>query len=96
MGLLAFTLDSEAFVSPKDYLRLERKTIHKHEYIAGKIIAMVGASYAHNRICANRTVEIGNQLRSKSCSLVGSDLHLQVLNNSTFFYPDLTVEWGKP
>ena len=96
MGLPAFTLDPEEFVSPEDYLRLEREAVHKHEYIAGKIIAMAGASYAHNRICANLTVEIGSQLRGKSCSLVGSDQRLQILNNRAFFYPDLTVVCGSP
>jgi Uma2 family endonuclease len=96
MGLSAFTLDPEEFVSPEDYLRLEREAVHKHEYIGGKIIAMAGASYAHNRICANLTVEIGGQLRGKSCSLVGSDQRLQILNNSAFFYPDLTVVCSKP
>ena len=96
MGLPAFTLDSEDFVSPEDYLRLEREAEHKHEYIAGKIVAMAGAGYMHNLICMNIGAEIRNQLRGKSCSVVGSDQRLQILNSSAFVYPDLTVICGKP
>ena len=96
MGLPAFKPDSEEFVSPDDYLRLEREAEHKHEYIAGKIVAMAGASYAHNRICSNLTGELYNQLRGKSCSVVGSDQRLQILTSSAFVYPDLTVVCGKP
>ena len=57
---------------------------------------MAGASYAHNRICANMTVAIGSQLRGKSCSVVGSDQRLQILSGSAYMYPDVTVVCGKP
>lgn len=33
MGLPAFQADLPAYVSPADYLRLERDAAHKHEYI---------------------------------------------------------------
>lgn len=56
----------------------------------------VGASFAHNRIAANLTIEIGVQLKGKSCSVVGSDQRVQVLSESTFVYPDLTVVCGPP
>ncbi|GAA4350887.1 Uma2 family endonuclease [Hymenobacter saemangeumensis] len=96
MGLPAFQLEASDYVSPDDYLRLEREAEQKHEYLAGKVWAMAGAGYAHNRICANLTVELGSQLRGKSCFVVGSDQRLQVLNASAFVYPDLTVVCGQP
>lgn len=96
MGLPAFQSDFEEFVSPEDYLRLEREAEHKHEYIAGKIVAMAGAGYMHNLICMNLGGEIRNQLRGKSCSVVGSDQRLQIMSGSAFVYPDLTVVCGKP
>ena len=96
MGLPAFQTEPTEYVSPEDYLRLERQSEVKHEYIKGKIRAMAGAGYAHNLICANLTIEIGSQLRGKSYSVVGSDQRLQILSGSTFTYPDLTVVCGKP
>ena len=45
--------DSSPFVSPADYLRLERAAEFRHEYFRGDIQDMADASYAHNTICAN-------------------------------------------
>ena len=96
MGLSAFQTEPTEDVSPEDYLRLERQSEVKHEYIKGKIRAMAGAGYSHNLICANLTGEIYSQLRGKSCSVVGSDQRLQILSGRAFTYPDLTVVCGKP
>ena len=96
MGQAVFETTATTYVSPDDYLRLECESIEKHEYFYGEIRAMAGASYAHNRICANMTVAIGSQLRGKSCSVVGSDQRLQILSGSAYMYPDVTVVCGKP
>ena len=65
MGLPGFQTDSPDYVSPEDYLRLERAAEYKHEYFDGKIRAMAGASYAHNLICNNVAFELTGQLRGK-------------------------------
>ena len=96
MGLPAFQTDSTEYVSPEDYLRLERAAEFKHEYYEGEIRAMAGAKYAHNRLCANLTIEIGSQLRGRSCAVVGSDQRLQILSGRAYVYPDLTVVCGPP
>ena len=96
MGLPVRQTDNPDFVSPEDYLRLEREAESRHEYVEGKIIAMAGAGYAHNLICANLTGELYSQLRGKSCSAVGSDQRLQIMSGSAFVYPDLTVVCGPP
>ena len=96
MGQPTFQTEPAKYVSPEDYLRLEREAEVKHEYFKGEIRAMAGAGYAHNLICANLTIEIGSQLRGKNCSVVGSDQRLQILSGSAFTYPDLTVVCGKP
>ncbi|WP_310396140.1 Uma2 family endonuclease [Hymenobacter sp.] len=83
-------------VSPDDYLRLEGEAVEKHEYYYGEVRAMAGASYAHNRVCANMTVALGGQLRGKSCAVVGSDQRLQILSGSAYVYPDVTVVCGPP
>ena len=90
------TYAAAASVSPDDYLRLEGEAFEKHEYYFGEIRAMAGASYAHNRICANVTIAIGSELRGKNCSVVGSDQRLQILSGSAYVYPDVTVVCGPP
>ena len=96
MGQPAFQPEPVEFVSPEEYLRLERDAEFKHEYFNGEIRAMEGAGYAHNLICANLTGELYNLLRGKSCSVVGSDQRLQILSGSAYVYPDLTVGCGPP
>jgi Uma2 family endonuclease len=96
MAQPAFQTEPAGYVSPKDYLRLEREAEFKHEYFEGVIRAMAGASYAQNRICANITGELHGQLRGKGCAAVGSDQRLQILSGSAYVYPDVTVVCGKP
>ncbi len=88
--------DAPARVSPADYLRLERAAEYKHEYYNGEIRAMAGASFAHNNVCANLTISLGNLLRGKGCAPVGSDQRVPVKNKSSFLYPDLSVVCGQP
>ena len=40
-------------LSPDEYLEFEKKSTTKHEYIAGYVFAMAGASDAHNVITMN-------------------------------------------
>lgn len=92
----AFQTEPTSYVSPEEYLRLEREAEFKHEYFQGEIRAMAGAGYMHNLICMNLGGEIRSQLRGKGCSVVGSDQRLQIMSGSAFVYPDLTVVCGRP
>ncbi|GAB2858886.1 Uma2 family endonuclease [Hymenobacter ruber] len=96
MAQPAFQTEPASYVSPEEYLRLEREAEFKHEYFQGEIRAMAGAGYAHNLICANLTGELYSRLRGQGCSVVGSDQRLQIMSGSAFVYPDLTVVCGKP
>lgn len=45
---------AQAYYSFEDYLAAEREsTDAKHEYVAGQVFAMAGASFNHNLITAN-------------------------------------------
>ncbi len=41
-------IQPNVYVSPQEYLALERQAAYKSEYIAGTIVAMSGASREHN------------------------------------------------
>jgi Uma2 family endonuclease len=98
MGLPAFQppFDAPTRVSPEDYLRLEREAEYKHEYYAGEIRAMAGASFAHNKVCINLAIGLGGLLRGKGCTPIGSDQRVHVKNKASFLYPDLSVVCGQP
>lgn len=83
----------ENFVTPGEYLALDRTADFKSEYFAGEMVAMSGASRPHERIVVNLTREIGNLLRGKSCSPLGGNLRVSV-GGSNYLYPDMTVTCG--
>ena len=55
------------YVTPEEYLALERKAEYKSEYLHGEIFAMTGASRKHNLITGNIGSDFNQQLRGKPC-----------------------------
>lgn len=87
------TASNQPLISVEEYLRGEAVARLKHEYVAGMVYAMVGASNAHNRIATNGTVSLGSQLRGNACRVFNSDTKIRVrsLSNVRFYYPDFSV-----
>lgn len=79
-------------LSVEDYLDGELHSDVKHEYVAGKVYAMAGASNAHNRIASRVLIELGKQL-SPPCEVFNSDtkVHIQTHQRDYFYYPDAMV-----
>jgi Uma2 family endonuclease len=82
-------------ISVDEYLTTERRSETKHEYFAGQIFAMAGASYAHTLIAANCTRELSTALRDTDCNVVSADLRVRTVS-SLYTYPDVIVACGKP
>lgn len=79
------------YLSPEEYLAIERKAEFKSEYVDGVMYAMAGGSERHNLIAANLIIAIGVQLRDRPCRVYPSDLKVRVPNSKRFFYPDVSV-----
>jgi len=77
-----------------DYLKFEKTSEIKHEYIAGLIYSMAGASRNHNLISVNLISALHAHLRGTSCSAFMADmlLKLQINNEDIAYYPDLMVD----
>ena len=54
-------------LSVEDYLELEMKATTRHEYVAGEIFAMSGASMAHQLILGNVYSAFRNHLHGGPC-----------------------------
>ncbi len=85
----------------EDYLAAERAAEAdpegiKHEYLAGEVFAMAGASIAHNIITANVARLLGNQLADKPCLVVSADLKVRVKQADACMYPDVMVLCDPP
>ncbi len=84
------------FLTPEEYLEMERRAERKSEYFHGEMFAMAGASYAHVVIVDNLVRELGNRLEAGPCSVHSSELRLRVSPNGFFTYPDVMVICGDP
>ncbi|PTA67001.1 Uma2 family endonuclease [Deinococcus arcticus] len=82
-------------VSVEDYLRAERDSPTRHEYIDGFVYAQAGASRAHNIITSNLHVALHGPARRAGCQVFQSDMKVRV-TPTRYHYPDLVVSCGPP
>ena len=87
---------AEQFITPADYLALERQAETKSEYLNGHIYAMSGASRSHNRITINLARRLGNQLSGSPCEPFVNDMRVKVNPTGLYTYPDVIVVCGEP
>jgi Uma2 family endonuclease len=85
---------TKAFVTPEEYLALERRAEHKSEYFDGEVFAMTGASRKHNLIALNIGGELRNQLKGRPCETYTSDMRVKVAAAGLYTYPDVVVICG--
>lgn len=99
---------SKTYLTPEEYLAIERKAETKSEYFNGEMFplrgmgkphdafAMVGASRKHNLITANIIITLGQQLRDNSCELYPSDMRVRIPAADLYTYPDVVVTCNEP
>ncbi|WP_353932043.1 Uma2 family endonuclease [Okeanomitos corallinicola TIOX110] len=77
----------------EQYLEAEQYSDIRHEYVAGQVFAMVGASEEHNLIATNIIAIFRPHLRGSSCRAFVSDMKvkIKVKNADIFYYPDIMV-----
>lgn len=85
-----------SFVTPREYLELERRSEIRSEYVAGRIFVMSGASRRHNLIAVNLSREVSSQLRGRPCEAYVSDMRVKVAPTGMYTYPDIVAVCGEP
>jgi Uma2 family endonuclease len=83
------------FVSPKEYLEMERASDEKHEYFDGQVYNMRGASLKHIKISVNLTIQIGKFLEDKECNVLAENMRTTNADRSAYMYPDVIIVCGK-
>ena len=84
------------YISPEEYLALEREALDKHEYFDGEIFDMAGTSEEHANISSNINVSLHFQLKKRPCKSYQSDLRVHIPKTGLYTYPDVLVVCGKP
>jgi Uma2 family endonuclease len=90
------TMSSQAttYLSPEEYLEIERKAESKSEYFNGEMFAMSGGTPPHAWITVNVAGELRQQVKGKPCRVASSDLRLRVSPTGLYTYPDVMVICG--
>lgn len=86
----------KTYVTQQEYLRLERQSEYKSEYLNGEIFAMTGASRKHNLITINLSRELSQQLKGRPCEVYAVDMRVKVRAVGLYTYPDVAVVCGEP
>ncbi len=84
-------LSQSSPLTPEEYLKWEKEQEIKHEYIAGEIFAMAGASDTHVTISLNIASLLRNHVRGSNCRVYISDMKVRLEKFNRFFYPDVLV-----
>ena len=73
----------------EEYFRFEERSPIKHEYVAGEVYAMSGATARHNLIAGTIFSALLGAERSP-CRVLMSDMRVQVAEDR-YYYPDVAV-----
>ena len=76
-------------MSIQEYLAFEEKSTVKHEFAAGQVFAMAGASERHNRIAMNVAGHLHQATRRSECTTFMSDMRVKI--DQVIYYPDVMV-----
>lgn len=80
-------------LSVGEYLRVEEASPVKHEYVAGRIFALAGATKRHNQITVNLAARLHAAARGGPCRVYVADVKLRA-SEEVLYYPDVMVACG--
>lgn len=86
----------KTFLTPEQYLEIERRAEYKSEYYNGEMFAMAGAKQAHNLLVGNLVAGLHSQLRSRPCQVYPSDMRVRVKPTGLYTYPDVIAVCVEP
>ena len=78
-------------MSVEDYLEMEKTATVRHEYVAGEVYAMTGASRRHNRIAGNVYRRLADAAAGGPCRVYMETVKLR---KDIFYYPEVMVACG--
>ena len=84
----------KTFLTPEQYLEIERKAEFKSEYYNGEMFAMAGAREAHNLLVTALVSLLHAQLRPRPCRVYSSDMRVRVSATGLYTYPDVIAVCG--
>ena len=74
----------------EEYFRFDESSPVRHEYVAGEVYAMSGATVRHGVIALNIGAHLLAASAASACRVVMTDMRVQVTDN-VYYYPDVVV-----
>jgi Uma2 family endonuclease len=87
--------NSKKIYTTDEYLSFENNSLHKNEYLDGKISASNGTSRTHNLISSNITIAVGSRLRKHKSDLYVNSMRVKLSDNA-YCYPDIVIVKDEP
>jgi len=84
------------FVTPQEYLALERAAELKSEYHDGRIVAMAGGTGPHSLLAVGLASALRRLAQLRGCWVFNSDMKVRINENNRYVYPDLSGLCGRP
>ncbi len=84
------------YLTPEQYLELDRASDVKNEYWYGEMYAMAGGSPPHSCVINRIQTALTVRLDDRDCVVFNADLRVSVRWDTLITYPDATVVCGEP
>lgn len=78
------------YITPSEYLELERDSQYRHEYRCGLVYAMAGGTDNHDRIAINLLSQINLHLGNSNCRFHSGSVKVNY-EDKFYYYPDAFV-----
>ena len=85
---------SVPYLTPEQYLEIERQAEFRSEYLHGEMFAMAGTSFNHNRIVRSTERALGRALDGRRCDVFFLDVKVHVPATGLYTYPNIVVTCG--
>jgi Uma2 family endonuclease len=82
---------AKTFLTPEQYLEIERKAEFRSEYYQGEMFGMAGGSGRHTVISDNLVTQLNNKLRGGPCRPYSQNMRVQISATGLYTYPDVVV-----
>lgn len=83
------------YLTPEEYLAIERAAETKSEYFQGEMFALAGAGHAHNLLVSKLIRLLGPEADRRGCEVLPSDMRVKISELGKYTYPDVTVTCGR-
>lgn len=83
------------YLTPEEYLAIERAAETKSEYFQGVMFALAGAGYAHNLLVTKLIRLLGPDADKRGCQVLPSDMRVKINALGKYTYPDVTITCGQ-